>query len=197
MREAAAGERHHLRLLAAPSVEGARPFLRSARVERLFAAGDHAAVDDARHDRRHLAGGHADHRLVEKPQSLVDSPLLDPDQPLEVHRCGEEVRVPEALGNVDDGARGGEGRVVVARGFLLEPERHEQVSPLHGVTSFAFDQTLPSTEPAARGTDLAADREVHADPERRARRPKRFAPVEVDVVRPLQEREVVVHPADH
>src|SRR5439155_9746894 len=47
VREAAAGERDQLRLLLAPPRQGVRPLASAARLERLFAGSDHAAVDDA------------------------------------------------------------------------------------------------------------------------------------------------------
>src|SRR6266540_2291279 len=65
MCETSAREGHHLRLLVAPASESVGPLASAAWLERLFAARDHAAIDDAGHERRHLAGCHSDHRLVE------------------------------------------------------------------------------------------------------------------------------------
>src|SRR6266511_5039127 len=95
--EATAGERDHLRLRLAPTRQRVRPLVRTPRLERLLAACDHAAVDDARQERLHVAARYGDHRLVEQPQAFLDARLSDPDQPLEVRCDGKEAVIPEAL----------------------------------------------------------------------------------------------------
>ena len=73
MREAAARERDQLRLSVAPAGQRVGPLLGAPQLERLLAARDHAAVDDAGDDRRDLVGGDADHRLVQEPEAFVDA----------------------------------------------------------------------------------------------------------------------------
>ena len=67
MREALAREGDHLRLLLTPTRQRISPLTGATWLERLFAARNHAAVDDAAQHRRHLSRGDRDHGLVEQP----------------------------------------------------------------------------------------------------------------------------------
>ena len=61
----------------------------------------------------------------------------------------------------------------------------------------SVEQPLRPCQPAAGTTNLAPAGEVGADPERAAHGGQRLAGVQVGAVRPLQEPEVVVLPAEH
>ena len=63
--EAAAGEGDHVRLRLAPGAQRRGPLLRAAQLVGGLAPEDHAAVDDAAHDRREVASGDGQHGLVE------------------------------------------------------------------------------------------------------------------------------------
>ena len=70
MGQAAAGERHQVRLALAPARQGGRPLLRASNLVGVLAGEDHAAVDDPGDDRGELAGRDRHHRLVQQPQPL-------------------------------------------------------------------------------------------------------------------------------
>ena len=78
--EAVAAERDEVRLRIEPARERGCPLLRATQVVQLVAGLDDRAVDDARHDRRDLAGDHRRHRLVEQRQTALD--LVHRDQGL-------------------------------------------------------------------------------------------------------------------
>ena len=83
---------------------------------------------------------------------------------------GQEVDVAEALGN----RHGFDGRlvsaVVVGRGLMPEHHGKQEISAFDAVFSLPLDDPLGATEPAARGSDLARDCEVHAEKDSDARR---------------------------
>ncbi|MGH8735463.1 MAG: hypothetical protein ACREVB_17390, partial [Burkholderiales bacterium] len=80
---------------------------------------------------------------------------------------------------------------------MLEDDRQEQVPDLDAVLLDAFDKSLRAPEPAAGGCHLSPDREIHAEPQRSSGSGERVACVEARVMQAFQEREVVVHAADH
>jgi hypothetical protein len=94
--EAAAREHHDPGLLLDPARHRRRPLLRARQLVQLPAAVDHAAVDEAGRDRRHLAGDDGHHRLVEQRQALLGGAQPDEAQALLVDGEREEVRVAEA-----------------------------------------------------------------------------------------------------
>jgi hypothetical protein len=60
-----------------PAAERDRPLLRTAKVGHFPAGDDDAAVDDPRHDGRHLTGGHGHHGLVQHAHAPCRIPQLD------------------------------------------------------------------------------------------------------------------------
>ena len=73
-----------------------------------------------------------------------------------MHRERDEIAVAEALSDL---RRGGccRGRAFeVARGVVLEGDRHQEIPALDAVLRLAFDQPLRAAEPSRRGTYLAA-----------------------------------------
>ena len=96
MHEAAARERHEIRLAVAPAQSGG-PFLRAAHLVDLLTGEDHAAVDEPGDDRRELVRRERDHRLVEQRHTLGHATARGQDVPLRVRREGEQVGLPEAL----------------------------------------------------------------------------------------------------
>ena len=157
----------------APTRQRVRPLLRAARVERLLAARDHAAVDDAGEDRRDLAGGDRDHRLVEQRQALRRRALSDASQTLDVHRDREELCVAEPLADLGGPGRGVVRGLEVARQPRLERGRDAADSHARRTLAPRARPVAAPAEPAAGRADLAADRKVHAEPERAPRGAKR------------------------
>ena len=94
--EALAAE-HDVGLPGTPVGERGRPFLRTPHVEDRVARLDGRAVHHAGHRRRHLAGRHAGHRLVEEAGAAVA--LAERDQRLALPHPPEhgQVDVAEAL----------------------------------------------------------------------------------------------------
>ena len=96
--EAPAAE-HEVGLRGTPVRERGRPFLCPPDVEDRIAILDGRAVHHPGHRRRHLAGGYADHRLVEEADPAVE--LAHRDQRLAAAQPPErrQVGVTEALGD--------------------------------------------------------------------------------------------------
>jgi hypothetical protein len=197
MREAPAGVGHELWLFVAPACQGVGPIVGAARIERVLTTRDDAAVHDTREHRRHLSGGDRDHRLVKESQTFLNEPLLDANVALEMQRHSGEIRVAKTLADL---AGTGCCRVcafVIAGLLSLERNRHEEVALFDAVVPGAFDKALRAAEPSAGRSDLSSDREAHADEEPSAGGAEPFARIEVRVVGALEDREVVVHEADH
>ncbi len=108
MYEAPTGERQHVRLALAPPREGRSPLSSAADLVDLPTREDHAAIDDARRDRRQLSRNHGHHCLVEEGKPLLHSARLDQHQPLSVSRERESIGISEPLG--DRGGLGGDRR---------------------------------------------------------------------------------------
>ena len=152
----------------APGREGGRPFSGAADLVGVLAGQDHAAVDDPGDDRRELARGHRDHRLVEQAAGPRRDARPDQDVALLVGGEGEQVGVAEALSDRGGLARGGGRRLAVAAGLLLEYGRQQQVAALDAVALLALQQPPGAPQPAARPADLPVAGEGDADPERAA-----------------------------
>src|SRR5918996_1191670 len=193
--EAAAGEGDEIRLLLAPAGQDRGPLLRPADLVRLLAGEDHAAVDDARRDRRHLPARDGHHGLVQESNALLDAAGPHQHGALRLKRERGPLRVAEPLGQ---GCRlacdGGRRREVAAR-FVLEDERNEQVAALDGVV--LADELVGAPEPAAGRTPLPAQRVIDAHPERAPERGGVVARLQRGMMSALQEAQVLVVPAEH
>ena len=106
-----------------------------------------------------------DHRLVEQGETFPHASVLDQHVALSVDREREEVSVTEALADANGLACGFGGRGEVARRLVLEHRRQEQVAAL-GTLALVLKEPLCTAQPARRRADLAAGREVQADPHR-------------------------------
>ena len=186
MRQAEPGEGHHVGLLLAPVRQRGRPLVRAPRFVGLLTAEDHPAVDQPARDRRQLARGDREHRLVHQRQAVARVPLLDEQGALRVRREREQVRVSEALTGSGrlrcDGRGGGE----VTGRFMAEHQGNPQVAALHAVSSRAIQQPPCATEPALGPAVLAPEQEGDAEPEGAADRAQRLAGVQVQLVGALQ-----------
>ena len=116
MDEAAAGEGDEIRLALAPACQRRRPVPGPTKLVDVLAREDHAAVDDSRHDRGHLALGDRDHRLVKEAEAFAGPARPHQQLPLRVDREREEVPVAEALGYCDDESVNGEAATVERNG---------------------------------------------------------------------------------
>ena len=98
--EAAARERHEIRLAVAPPAQSGGPFLRAAHLVDLLTGEDHAAVDEPGDDRRELVRRERDHRLVEQRHPSVTRPPVARMCPCEcaarANRSGSPKRWPIA-----------------------------------------------------------------------------------------------------
>ena len=166
-------------------------------VVRVLAGEDHAAVDDPGDDRRELARGHRDHRLVQQPQAFAESPEPDQDVALLVGGEGEQVRVAEALSDRGGLARGGGSRLPVAARLLLEHGRQQEVAALDPVLPLAVEQPLGAAQPATRPADLSMAGERDTDPEGAAEGGQLIARGEVGAMRALEQVAVLGLSADH
>ena len=79
---------------------------------------------------------------------------------------------------------------------MAEHLRQEQISPL-GALTFRLEEPLSPSEPARRRADLAADREVHADPRRVANPAESLAALKEPMVRALEPGHGLVVATEH
>ena len=89
--QAMAAVRNQVRLRRAPLLQRRRPLLRPLQVEDLAAALEHAAINSAGVQRRDLAGGHRDHRLIEQRHTAGDFSLPDQRAALPLQPEGHQV----------------------------------------------------------------------------------------------------------
>ena len=106
--EASTRERQHVRLPVAPSRQSGSPLPRTPHLVHLLTGQDHAAIDDASHDRRELARRDRHHGLVEESEPFLYASRLYQHGSLTVRRKRESIRVAEPLGN--GSGLGGDGR---------------------------------------------------------------------------------------
>ena len=173
--EALAAVGHQVRLGGAPAGERGGPLLRATPVEDLVAAGDHPAVHVARDERRDLAGGDGDHRLVEQRHTLERPP--QPDQGPALPVAGER----DQIGVVESLARRRRAREGVGNGLAAQlaeiPDRVEQqqVAELDAVAPALLQQPSGTSGPARALGRLPSVEEAEGEPDRTARRPLRRA----------------------
>ena len=165
MNDAAARECQQIGLLFTPLRQGGCPLACATQLEHLLAGEDDAAVDDPGHDGRELAGRHGDHRLVEQTQPFGHTATVAHHLTLHVDGERKEIGVSEARSELGRGSRGRRSPVVVAHRLVLEGDRHQHVSLLDALTFLTLDQALRPSKPPTRATDLAAQGEMHPDPE--------------------------------
>ncbi len=162
--EASAAE-HEVGLRGTPLRERGRPFLRPPHVEDRVAVFDGRAVHHPGHRRRHLAGRHPGHRLVEEADAAVA--LAHRDQRLAAPQPPErrQVGVTEALGDRGDLLVRLECRLVIVLSFQLpKADRDQEVAGLDGLAPRLLDQLGGTAEPRTGLGNLAAEREAHAGP---------------------------------
>ena len=100
MHQAVAAERDEIRLRVTPVGQRRRPLLRPTQIEDLLAGLDHAAVDGAGDDLRHLVGRHGDHGFVEQGHSLDVPSLRDQGPALKVARKRHQIDVTEPIADL-------------------------------------------------------------------------------------------------
>src|SRR5262249_25477928 len=95
--EAVPGKHAELVMSVAPIGESRSPLADA--VERVdpVAARDSGAIDDARHDRRELAGGGGHHRLVHQRKAAIEQALAEQRAALQIARESYEVRFTETF----------------------------------------------------------------------------------------------------
>ena len=179
--EAVAAERDEFWLRIEPARQRGRPLLRATQVVQLMAGLDDRAVDDARHDRRDLAGDHRGHRLVEqRDRPAGPRPSRSVTARVRADRSAARSRSPNrsamaaTCSNVANAVPGSPD--ISDRSAV----RDEQPPSLGAVVAGLIDEPRRAREPAAGLGHLAALHERH--PERdgdrgsRARHPRRGWP---------------------
>ncbi len=195
--EAPAREGHEVLLARAPVRQHLGPLLRPADVLGRAAGQDHAAVDDPRHDRRELAAGDREHRLVQQRDALPDVARQHEDVALLVPGERDEVGLPEVLADRGRLRERRHGGADLAARLLLEGDREEQVAAFHVSLAGPVEQPLRAAEPAAGPAQLALAGERDADPAGAPQRPHLAAVGEVELVRALEEPQVIGLPPEH
>ena len=197
VQQAAAGERHHVRLQVAPGRQRGGPLLRAPHLVGLLAGEDHPAVDDARDHRGEALPRGRHHRLVEEGDALAGPLGLDQDPaPLEGGEP-EQVAIAEPL--ADRRGIGGDrrGGLRLAGGRAPERERQQHVAALGALARLGLQQPLGAAEPTRRAAHRAGEGQRHPDPERAANGAQGLAGVEVRLVRALEAAQEPVLQSDH
>ena len=197
MHQTTSREGHEVGLTLAPAREGGGPLPGTAKLVGVLAGEDDAAIDDPGDDRGELAGGHRHHRLVEQPQPLLETPVLDQDVAPLVRSEREQVRIAKALPDRRRLARGSRGRLPVAARLLFDDCGHEQIAVLDAITLLPVEQPLGAPEPAAGAAHLPTPGEADADPERAPKRCQLLIVRQVSSMGALEEPEVVLLAANH
>ena len=154
VQQAVAREGDQRGLAVAPRLEGVRPRVRAPQLAQLLAAGEHAAVEEARDDGRELAVDDGDHRLVDAGEPLRHAALADQREALLVRGEGEQVGVAEARGD--------------ARRLRRRPRRRRAHSALATWRSSTGSSSQPSS---THGSARAAEQPLGArDPAGREHR---------------------------
>ena len=165
MDEAAAGEGDQIRLALAPPRQRRGPLLGATDLVGVPARQDHAAVDDAGHDRGQLAGGHGDHRLVQERQALPYPAVLHSMCPCAWAASANRSESPKRSADRHRLARRRRGALQVAARLLLEDRGQEHVAALHALALVAIEQPTGAPEPAAGAPHVAVGSERDAHPE--------------------------------
>ena len=178
------------------SDERSRPLARAAHLVDLLAREDDTAVHDPGDDRRELLGGDGHHRLVEQRETFPHASVLHQHVALSLDREREEISVAEALADANGFACGCGSRGEVSRRLVLEHRRQEQVAAL-GTLTLVFEEPLCTAQPARRRADLAAGREVQADPHRAVDGAEVLCALEVELMRALEPCDRLVVATEH
>ena len=197
MYEAGAGERHEVRLLLAPPSQRRRPLAGAARLVRLLAGVDQAAIDEPGDDRRQLPRQGRDHGLVQLAEPLLHPRQVDQVPALIHQRDREQVGIAEAGGDLGRSSGSGTCGLPISRSPVLEISRDQCIALLDAVALLTFEQPLGAREPARGARDLPAQHEVRAEPEGAADRRQILVAVEVALMRALQRAQLLFVAAEH
>ncbi len=185
MDEAAARERHHLRLHGPPVRERPRPFARTPHLIHLLTGKDDAAVDDPRHDRRELIRSDRNHAFVEQRETLAHPRVLDQHGTLPVNREREQIAVAKPLSDRNGLACRSRRQGELPSSLVLEHHRKPQVPEL-SARSLMLEKPLRATKPAGRRADLTPYRKLQADPDPSPGRRPHLARLQVATVGALK-----------
>ena len=131
------------------------------------------------------------------PSPSLTRPCFINMYPCPLSREREQVRVAEALADLQSGSgRGGRCREVTG-GLVLVHDRQHHPATLRTITSVALEHPLRTSEPAGRAAHLAPERQIRADPPCTARGASSLAGVDVDVMGTLQEAHPLVIAPEH
>ena len=135
--------------------------------------------------------------LVDQPQPVLDTPLLDQRAALLVAGQPDEVGVTEALADRSGFGGGGVPRLPVAGAHLPQPDRDQQPAALDAVAPVALELPLRASKPSSGAGVLAAEQHVVSDPERTPHGAQRLAGFQVPVMSPLQRPDILLIPTAH
>ena len=165
MHQALAPVRHQAGLRLAPTGQRRRPLPGPAHVEDLLARLDHRAIDEPGEDRRHLAGRHRDHHLIEQGHPIRRFSHADQSPALAHPAVNRQVLVAEADADTRRPLERGMGsRWILVKG--LNRDGQEQIPPLHTVVVHLVEQPLGSGEPSAAPCHLAPQQKSLGEPAR-------------------------------
>ncbi len=157
---------------------------------------DRRAVDPPGRHGRHLAGHHADQRLVHPLQAFGDPPRVERQPALGMESEGQQVGLVEASAVV-----GGPGRQRERLGELAVEDvphhlRVAQEAPLGDVLVELVQQPRGPGPPAVADGELARLPQGHGQLVRGAHRSRPVAGLDARLVGPLQREDAVVAPAE-
>jgi hypothetical protein len=164
-------------------VECTRPLLGAAQVEGQAAALQHGAVDDAGWDRRDLARGDGDHDLVEQDEPRLGFSDHDPCLTQAEVRQGEEVRIPEATGELRRPAERLRRPRRIPGVHRTERLGNEQESRARAGARIRLHESLGTREPSGAPGAVSEVHELHPEPGGASGRSRHVLGVEERLVR--------------
>jgi hypothetical protein len=147
--ETLSAERHHVGVRGAPRRHRIGPLLGPPQIEQIVTRAEHAAVDDAGHDRSHFSGRDGHHHFVEAGHA--GGGLLLPEHRAPLGVAGQAVRSvccsrsPIARASVKAGVRA--PQVALAR--LPAAAQAQEEPALHGIAGVAGEQAFGAGQPPA------------------------------------------------
>ena len=162
---------HQIRLRLAPARQNRRPLPRAPKVEDLQTALDHAAVDVARRQRRHVARIDRDDRFVEQTDAFLGLPRTNQNPAETVPGERDQIAIAEALADRRGLGEEPVSAVEIAFEDRIHRDGQPQIAGFDALASALVQQALRAGDPGERAGELMVLLKSRGEPERTPDRP--------------------------